>query len=117
MIKVNLLKAGIFPGCGKNCYFCSTLQSVYPLLKSGIQHLIDTQEILFQKTPVATITHVTPVTFVTPINDIAIITISDNLSKTCKRPVKITPDPKFVPLKITMSGPIPYKSNKTIPWN
>ena len=27
------------------------------------------------------------------------------------------PDLKFIPLKITMSGPIPYKSNKTIPWN
>ena len=75
---------------------------------------MDTQEILFQKTPVATITPVTPVT---PINDIAIITISYNLSKACKRPIKITPDPKFVPLKITMSGPIPYKSNKKIPWN
>ena len=79
--------------------------------------MMDTQEILFQKTLVDTITHVTPVTFDTRINDIAIITISDDLSKTCKRPVKITPDPKFVPLKITMPGPIPYKSNKTIPWN
>ena len=76
---------------------------------------MDTQEILFQKTPIDTITHVTPITFDTPTNDIAIITISDDLSKTCKRPVKITPDPKFVSLKITMSGPIPYKSNKT--WN
>ena len=111
MIKMNLLKAGIFPGCEKDYYFCSTLQSECPLLKSGIQSLMDTQEILFQKTPVATVTPVTP------INDVAIITISDNLSKVSKRPVKITPDPKFVPLKITMSRPIPYKSNKTIPWN
>ena len=78
---------------------------------------MENREILFEKTHVDTITHVTPVTFDTPINDIVIITISDNLSKTCKRPVKIMPDPKFVTLKITMSGPIPYKSNMTIPWN
>ena len=64
---------------------------------------MDTQEILFQKTLVDTITHITSVTHVTPINDVAIITISDNLS--------------VVPLNITMSGPIPYKSNKSIPWN
>ena len=87
------------------------------MLKSGIQRLMDTQEILFQKTPVDTTTPVTPATFITPTNDIAIITISDNLPKACKWPVKITPDPKFVPLKITMPGPVPYKSNKTIPWN
>ena len=78
---------------------------------------MDTQEILFQKTPVDTTTPVTPATFVTPTNDIARITIFDNLPKTCKRPVKITPNPKFVPLRITMSGPVPYRSKKTIPWN
>ena len=82
VIKVNLMRVGIFPGCGKDCYFCSNLQIDCPLLKSGIQRLMDTQEILFQKTPVDTITHVTLATFVTSINDIAIITISDNLSKT-----------------------------------
>ena len=117
VIKVNLMRAGIFPGCGKDCYFCLNIRADCPLLKSGIQRLMDTQEILFQKTLVDTITHVTPATFDTPTNDIAIITIFYDLSKTCKRPVKITPDPKFVPLKITMPGPVPYKSNKTIPWN
>ena len=108
IIKMNLLKAGIFPGCEKDCYFCSSLQSDCPLLKSGIQRLMDNQEILFQKIPVTPITPITHVTLVTPINDVAIITISDNLPKVCKRPVKIKPDPKFVPLKITMSGATLY---------
>ena len=63
---------------------------------------MDNQEILFEKTPV---TLVTPI----PINDVAIITISDNLSKVSKRPIKITPDPKFVPLKITMPGAYPIQ--------
>ena len=107
MIKMNLLKAGIFPGREKDFYLCSSLQSDCLLLKLGIQHLMDNQEILFEKTLVIP----------SPVKDIAIITISVSLSKVSKRPVKITFDPKIVPLKITMSGPIPYKSNKSIPWN
>ena len=84
------------------------------MLKSGVQLLMDTQEILFQNTLIDTFT---PATFATSTNDIAIITISDNPPKACKRPVRITPDLKFVPLKITMPGPVPYQSSKTIPWN
>ena len=72
------------------------------LLWLGIQRLMDNQEILFEKTPV------TP----TPVNDVSIITISANLSKVSKRPVKITSDPKTVPLKITMRG-----LSRTIPTN
>ena len=68
---------------------------------------MDNQEILFEKTPI------TP----TPVNDVSIITISTNLSKVSKRPVKITSAPKTVPLKITMLGPVLYKSDKSISWN
>ena len=117
VIKENLMRARIFTGCEKDCYFCLNVRADCPMLKSGVQRLMDTQEILFQKTLVDTFTPITPATFVTSTNDIAIITISDNLPKACKRPVKIMPDPKFVPLKITVPGPVPYQSNKTIPWN
>ena len=65
IIKLNLLKAGIFPGCEKDCYLYSSLQSDCLLLKLGIQRLMDNQEILFEKTPVTTVTPVTP------INDVA----------------------------------------------
>ena len=44
IIKMNLLKAGIFPGCENDCYLCSTLQSDCPLLKLGIQRLMDNQD-------------------------------------------------------------------------
>ena len=54
VIKVNLMRAGIFPGCGKDCYFCLNIRGDCPMLKSGVQRLMDTQEILFQKTPVNT---------------------------------------------------------------
>ena len=36
---------------------------------------------------------------------------------TSKGPVKITAEPRVAPLIITTSGPIPYSSNKAIPWN
>ena len=97
IIKLNLLKDGIFPGCEEDHCLCSSLPTDCPLLKLGIQRLMDNQEILFEKTSA------TP----TPVNDISIITISANLSKVSKRPVKITSDPKIAPLKITMPGPIP----------
>ena len=88
IIKSNLLKDGVFPGCEEDYCLFSSLPTNCPLLKIGIQRLIDNQEILFEKS------HVTP----TPVNDISIITISANLSKVSKRPVKITSDPKIAPL-------------------
>ena len=56
-------------------------------------------------------------TIPTPTEDVSIITISTNLSKAVKNPVKITSSTKIVPLKITMPGPVPYISDKSIPWN
>ena len=87
------------------------------MLKSGVQRLMDTQEILFQKTPVNTFNLISPDTCDTSTNDIAIITIFDNPPKACKRHVRITPNSEYVPLKITMSGPVPYQSSKMISWN
>ena len=94
---------------------CLNIQGDCPMLKSGVQRLMDTQEILFQKTPVNTFNPITPDTCDTSTNDIAIITISDNPPKACKRPVRITPNSECVPLKITMPGPVPYQSSKMIP--
>ena len=48
----------------------------------------------------------------------SIITISDNPPRvSSKRPVRITSTPKVAPLIITFLGPIPYSSDKAIPWN
>ena len=46
-IKLNLLKAGVFPGCDQNCHACLSSSFDCPLLKKGIQQLIDNKEILF----------------------------------------------------------------------
>ena len=107
-IKESLLKADLFPGCGEGFHFCSSLPTGYPLLKAGVQCLMDDKEILFEKTSVPTVS----------CEDIAIITISTNpLRASAKRPVKITSIPKVTPLIITMPGPIPSSSDKDVPWN
>ena len=54
-IKLNLLKAGVFPGCDKDCRIYLSSSFDCPLLKKGIQQLIDNQEILFEKALVSPI--------------------------------------------------------------
>ena len=50
--------------------------------------------------------------------DFAIITISANPSKaSSRRPVRITPAPRVAPLIITFPGPVPYASDKVVPWH
>ena len=67
---------------------------------------MDDKEILFEKTPVPTVSY----------EDVAIITISANPPRApAKRPVRITSIPKVTPLIITMPGPIPYSSEKAVP--
>ena len=54
-VKKNLLQAGLFLGYGEGCHLCLSLPTGCHLLKEGIQRLIDDKEILFEKTPVTTI--------------------------------------------------------------
>ena len=50
--------------------------------------------------------------------DVSIITIYDNTPRVSSgRPVRITSTPKVAPLIITFPGPIPYSSDKAVPWN
>ena len=54
-IKMNLLRAGLFPGCDKSCHLCLSLPTGCHLLKAGVQRLMDDKEILFEKTPIPNI--------------------------------------------------------------
>ena len=49
-IKKNLLRVNLFPGCLENCYHCASQTNDCMWLKKGIQRLIDSHEILFDKT-------------------------------------------------------------------
>ena len=107
-VKKNLLSASLFPGCGEGCHLRSILPVGCHLLKSGVQRLMDNKEILFEKTLVPLI----------PVEDVSIITTSFNPSKASSRkPVRITSVPRVAPLIITIPGPIPYTSDKAVPWH
>ena len=58
-------------------------------------------------------------TLISPISveDVSIITIFANSSRVSKKNIRITSVPKATPLIITMPGPVPYESDKTVPWN
>ena len=76
-VKRNLLLAGLFPGCSKGCLLCAVSPAGCPLLKSGIQSLMDSKEILFKKT-------------VVPTAEVSVVTIFNNPTKAPPRkPVKI----------------------------
>ena len=77
-------------------------------MKSDVWRLMDNKEILFEMTMFLFVSN----------EDVSIITISANPSKVSSRkPVRATPIPKIAPLIITASGPIPYTSDKAIPWH
>ena len=87
---------------------CLSLPSGCYLLKAGVQRLMDSREILFEKTLISTVS----------CEDISIITIFTNTYKvSSKTPVRITPAPRIAPLIITFLGPVPYSSDKSVPWN
>ena len=48
-VKKNLLKVGIFPGYFEECYHCNTQINGCTWLKKGVQHMMDSHEILFEK--------------------------------------------------------------------
>ena len=111
IIKKNLLQADLFPGCIERCYCCVAQLNGCKLLKEGIQRLMDNHMILFEKTP----------SMENLFQDLEleeVFVISETLVRiTSKGPSKITTEPRVFPLIITASRPIPYSSNKVIPWN
>ena len=69
---------------------------------------MDNRENLFEKTLIPTVL----------CEGIAIITISASPSKVSSRkPIRITPTTRVAPLIITCHGPVPYTSDKDVPWN
>ena len=51
IVKENLLKAGVFPGCLKDCHCCAKQVNGCKWLKEGVQRLINSHEIMFFRTP------------------------------------------------------------------
>ena len=106
-----MLKVGIFPGCVKDCVCCAKQLNGCEGIKEGIQCLMDSHEILFEKTPLSK-------SLTNKCEDLSIITISNKpLRISSKGPIRIPNEPIVAPLIITNLRPIPYSSNKAVPWN
>ena len=89
IVKENLLRAGVFPGCLKDCNCCTEQVNGCKWLKEGVQRLINSHEILFERTP--SIKSLTD-----KAEDISIITISNK------------------PLRISSKGPIRISMNRLL---
>ena len=104
-VKRNLLLAGLFPGCSEGCLSCAVSLTGCPLLKLGIQSLMDSKEILFKKSAVRLV----------PIEEVSVVTIFNNpILALQKKPVQIL---TVAPVTITVPGPLHYVSNKAVPWH
>ena len=86
-------------------------------LKKGIQRLIDSHEIMFEKTPsMKSFPESIPQEM--RLEDVSIITISNTpIRITSKGPIRIHAELRVAPLIITTPGPVPYSSDKVVPWN
>ncbi|XP_058788384.1 uncharacterized protein LOC131662585 [Vicia villosa] len=100
LLKKELLKMGLYSGWGECCIDCMAISSVCDKVKSGIQQLIDSGYLQFE--------HVRrPEMFENEVN-VASIPYT---------PAKIPIPARAPPLVITLPGPVPYNSEKAIPWN
>ena len=78
---------------------------------------MDNHTILFEKTPPME-SLVESLAQELKLEDVSVVTNSKTPVRiTSKGPVKITAKPRVAPLIITTPGPIPYSSDKDIPWN
>ncbi|XP_058783353.1 uncharacterized protein LOC131658035 [Vicia villosa] len=115
LIKKKLLQADLFPGCIEDCYYCSSQSNGCTMLKTGIQCLMDSRTIMFEKVP-SVENLCEDLAQNLKFEDVSVISRTPVRIPT-KGPIKITTEPKVAPLIITKPGPIPYSSDKAVPWS
>ncbi|XP_058745905.1 uncharacterized protein LOC131618759 [Vicia villosa] len=100
LLKIELLRMGLYSGCGELCTDCMAISLVCDKVKSGIQQLIDNGYLQFE--------HVRHPELVK--NEVNVVSIPYT-------PAKIPVPARAPPLVITLPGPVPYTSERAIPWN
>src|SRR3954470_7211099 len=114
-IKRKLLRAGLFPGCDPDCYYCALIPDGCENLKRGIQGWMDRGTIRFEKTP--TVEELCEgFSRGLKFEDVSMISKTP-LKIPTKAPLRISSEPRVAPIVITQPGPIPYSSDKAVPWN
>ncbi|XP_058741044.1 uncharacterized protein LOC131613387 [Vicia villosa] len=99
-LKKELLRMGLYSGCGECCIDCMAISSVCDKVKSGIQQLMDSGYLQFERVRRPEMVE----------NEIDVASIPYT-------PAKIPIPARAPPLVITSPGPVPYRSEKAVPWN
>src|ERR1044072_9541978 len=100
-VKEYLIKRGVFSGCEVGCVRCEHCSNGCARLKDGIQYLITSGQLQFDRIKKDK---------KVGIQDVSVITILYS-------PIIIFAPTKPVPLAIAKTGPLPYESDKVVPWN
>lgn len=100
-VKAYLVKNGILPGCAPNCQKCEDQSEGCTGLKNKIQEVMDIGFLQFSR-------------IVKKEDEIVVISIPYDLVD-IPTPVEIPIEPTA--LIITVPGPIPYSSEKAVPWH
>ncbi|XP_058764798.1 uncharacterized protein LOC131638262 [Vicia villosa] len=100
LLKKELLRMSLYAGCGEFCTDCMVTSSVCDKAKGGIQQLMDSGYLQFEgvRRPEKAENKV-------------------NVASIPYTPAKIPIPARAPPLVITLPGPVPYNSEKAIPWN
>ncbi|XP_058763228.1 uncharacterized protein LOC131636633 [Vicia villosa] len=100
LLKKELLRMGLYSSCGELCTDCMAISSVCDKVKSGVQELIDSGYLQFER-----------------VQHLEMVENEVNVASIPYTPANIPVPAKAPPLVITLSGPVPYNSEKVVPWN
>ncbi|XP_058725919.1 uncharacterized protein LOC131597227 [Vicia villosa] len=100
LLKEELSRMGLYSGCGEFCTNCMAISSVCDKVKSGVQQLMDSAYLQFER-----------------VRHPEIVENEVNVESIPYIPAKIPIPARAPPLVITLPGPVPYNSEKAIPWN
>ncbi|XP_058726079.1 uncharacterized protein LOC131597396 [Vicia villosa] len=100
LLKKELLRMSLYAGCGEFCTDCMVTSSVCDKVKGGIQQLMDSGYLQFER-----------------VRRPEMVENAVNVASIPYTPAKIPIPARAPPLVITLPGPVPYNSEKAIPWN
>ncbi|XP_058759650.1 uncharacterized protein LOC131632957 [Vicia villosa] len=113
-VKQHLVNSGIFPGCGANCENCKSQPEGCADLKGMVQKLMDEGPLQFYRRLRGAKNEDGEVSVISiPYEPDAPISIQVPI----QIPVSIPYEEQPAALMITVPGPIPYESEKAIPWH
>ncbi|XP_058726208.1 uncharacterized protein LOC131597534 [Vicia villosa] len=113
-VKQHLVNSGIFPGCGIDCKNCKSQPEGCADLKSMVQKLIDEGPLQFYRRLRGAKSNEGEVSVISiPYDPVAPICIQVPI----QIPVSIPYEEQPTALMITVPGPIPYESEKAVPWH